>query len=85
MEMLLEIDADVNEADLEEWTALHFAADRERKKHVELLIKADSNINATTMDGVSPLELAIWHGFEKIELLLLEAGAVQIICPLLVL
>lgn len=77
MEMLLEMDADVNKADVEGWTALHFAADRKRKKFAVLLIKAGANINATTTDGVSPLDLAIWHGFEETEQQLLEAGAVQ--------
>ncbi len=67
---------DINAADEDGQTALHFAADRKSLDCLSKLIKAGANVNAVDCDGFGVLQIALSSGLnvESIRLLL-EAGA----------
>jgi ankyrin repeat protein len=72
---LLEAGADVNAAQVDGTTALHWAAYHEDAVAVALLLRAGANGNAVNRYGVPPLTQACRNGNAAIVKLLLEAGA----------
>src|SRR5215475_13852618 len=72
---LLQTGADVNAAQVDGTTALHWAAYNDDADTVALLLRAKANVNAVNRYGVLPLELACTNGSAAIVKLLLEAGA----------
>jgi ankyrin repeat protein len=67
--------ADVNAADPDGSTALHWAADRGEPQLTELLLRSGANVAAATRYGVKPLSLAAANGNARTIELLLKAGA----------
>ena len=68
--------ADVNVAQGDGMTALHWAADRGDSAMTELLLKAHANVNAITRDaGYTPLHLASRKASAAVVRALLQAGA----------
>ena len=55
---LIDAKANVNATDPEGKTALHWAAERNRKDLIELLVKAGAAVNLRTKGGVTPLDYA---------------------------
>lgn len=73
---LLREGADVNAAQADGMTALHWAAVRNHPEMVEILLYAGATVRARTrLGGYSPLHLAARNGSTGTALLLLEAGA----------
>src|SRR6478672_7707830 len=72
---LLQRRADVNAAQVDGMTALHWAAYQDDVESVELLVRAGANVKAANRYGVTPLSLACTNGNEAMVELLLEAGA----------
>ena len=72
---LLRTGADVNGAQVDGTTALHWAAYNDDADSVALLIKAGANVNAVNRYGVPPLAQACINGNAAIVKLLLDAGA----------
>lgn len=58
MAALIEAKANVNAPDPEGKTALHWAAERNRKDLIELLVKAGADVNLRTKNGATPLDYA---------------------------
>ena len=76
IEALLERGADVNEAQGDGMTALHWAADHGDAEMADLLIQAGANLDAVTrLGGYTPLLIAAEEGRIDVLLALLEAGA----------
>src|SRR5262245_13083350 len=67
--------ADVNSADADGATALHWAAHRDDEETVVMLLRRQANVNVRTRLGVSPLTLACTNGNAAIVRRLLDAGA----------
>ena len=67
--------ADVNAAQVDGTTALHWAAHYDDVETVALLVKAGANVNAANRYGVPPLALASTNGNAAVVRLLLDAGA----------
>lgn len=63
---LLENGADVNIHDDDSWTSLHAAVIGKKRKCVELLLKANCDPFAETIDGLTPFQMAIEIGNDKI-------------------
>ncbi|MGB7131883.1 MAG: ankyrin repeat domain-containing protein, partial [Candidatus Sulfotelmatobacter sp.] len=59
-------------------TALSVAAARGREEVVRLLIENGANINAADLDGGTPLHWARTHGYQHIEDLLRQHGALEL-------
>eukprot|EP00210_Caulerpa_lentillifera_P009480 g9040.t1 len=57
------------------WAALHKAAFHGNAAIVELLLKANAEVDLLTSDGDTPLHVAAWKGHAHIAKLLLDAGA----------
>ena len=72
---LLRTGADVNAAQVDGTTALHWAAYHDDAEAVALLVRAGANVNAPNRYGVPPLAQACTNGNAAIVKLLLEAGA----------
>lgn len=72
---LLQTGADVNAAQVDGTTALHWAAYNDDAETVALLLKAGANVNAVNNYGVPPLAQACINGNAAIVKLLLAAGA----------
>src|SRR6185503_10153434 len=72
---LLDARADVNAAQVDGMTALHWAVYREDLETSRLLVRAGANVNAVTRYGVPPLSLACTNGNPGLVALLLDAGA----------
>ena len=68
-------DGDVNAAQVDGTTALHWAVYHDDADAVRLLVRARANANAVNRYGVPPLALASTNGNAAIVALLLEAGA----------
>ena len=66
----------VDHAQPDGMTALHWAVYHNQSTLVELLIRAKCNVNASTRYKVTPLSIAATHRETEIVKLLLEAGAV---------
>jgi ankyrin repeat protein len=72
---LLQKGADVNAAQADGTTALHWATYHEDAELVALLVKAGANVKAVNSYGVPPLADACMNGDGAVVKLLLEAGA----------
>jgi ankyrin repeat protein len=67
--------ADVNGAQLDGTTALHWAVERDDQAMAELLIRAGARVGAATREGVTPLQLAAVNGSAAMITRLIKAGA----------
>ncbi len=72
---LLQTNVDVNAAQIDGTTALHWAAYNDDAETAALLVKAKANVNAVNRYGVPPLASACTNGNAAIVKLLLDAGA----------
>jgi len=72
---LIEKHADVNAAQPDGATALHWAVYRSDKEMVDVLLRAGANPKAANREGSTPLWLASINGDARIIAALLEAGA----------
>src|SRR5579871_6745041 len=72
---LLQKKADVNAADPDGSTALHWAAHRDDLEIADALLRAGAKVNATTDLNVTPLWLASQNGSTAMVRRLLAAGA----------
>jgi uncharacterized protein len=72
---LLETGADINAAQVDGTTALHWAAYYDDAETVALLVRAGANVNAVNRYGVPPLAQACTNGNVAIVKVLLQAGA----------
>lgn len=66
---------DVNQAQADGMTALHWAAYHDNEKLVRLLVQAHANVKAVNAYGVSPLSIGCQNGSAPVVELLLDAGA----------
>jgi ankyrin repeat protein len=67
--------ADVNAAQSDGSTALHWAVERDDVEMVDLLLRAGARVTARTREGVTPLQLAATNGSAPIIDRLQKAGA----------
>jgi ankyrin repeat protein len=67
--------ADVNAAQIDGSTALHWAAERDDLEMADQLIRAGARVAARTREGVTPLQLAATNGSAPMIDRLLKAGA----------
>jgi uncharacterized protein len=67
--------ADVNAAQIDGSTALHWAAERDDLDMADQLIRAGARVSARTREGVTPLQLAATNGSASMIDRLLKAGA----------
>ena len=67
--------ADVNAAQVDGTTALHWAVDHDDLEMVDLLIRAGARVTARTREGVTPLQLAAINGSAVVIDRLLKGGA----------
>lgn len=72
---LLAARADVNTAQVDGMTALHWAVYHDEAEMAALLVRSGANVNATNFYGVPPLSLAAMNGNAALVRTLLEAGA----------
>jgi ankyrin repeat protein len=72
---LLDAGADVNAAQVDGMTALHWAVYHDDVATARMLVRAGARINAVNRYGVPPLSLAATNGNADLVKLLLEAGA----------
>jgi ankyrin repeat protein len=72
---LLATGADVNAAQVDGMTALHWAIYNDDAETAGLLVRSRANVNATNRYGVPPLSLACTNGNATLVRLLLDAGA----------
>jgi ankyrin repeat protein len=72
---LLATGADVNAAQVDGMTALHWAVYNDDAETAGLLVRSRANVNATNRYGVPPLVLACTNGNATLVRLLLDAGA----------
>jgi ankyrin repeat protein len=72
---LLKQKADVNAAEADGTTALHWAAHANNLELTRLLLRAGANVNAVNRYGVAPLRLAVEAGNAALADALLAAGA----------
>src|SRR5262249_50608373 len=72
---LLDKGADVNAAQIDGTTALHWAVYNDDGETAGLLVKRGANVNAVNRYGVPPLSLACTNGDANLVKLLLDAGA----------
>ena len=72
---LLDAGADVNAAQADGTTALHWAVYNDDADTVQLLMRSRANVNAVNRYGVPPLSLACTNGNAELVKLLLAAGA----------
>jgi ankyrin repeat protein len=67
--------ADVNMAQIDGTTALHWAVERDDLEMADVLIRAGARVTARTREGVTPLQLAATNGSAAMLDRLLKAGA----------
>jgi uncharacterized protein len=72
---LLARKVDVNAAERDGTTALHWAVNRDDLQAVDLLVRAGANVRAANRYGVTPLQLACTNGSAAVAERLLKAGA----------
>lgn len=72
---LLEASADVNTAQVDGMTALHWATRHDDQEVAELLLEAGADASAANRYGVTPLTIACINGSGPVVELLLDAGA----------
>ncbi len=75
LRVLLQKNVNVNAADVDGTTALHWASYHDDAESADLLIRAGASVNAATDLGVTPLWTASLNGSEAMVRRLLEAGA----------
>lgn len=75
IKQLLTDDADVNTAQVDGTTALHWAAYNDDLETATVVVKSGANVNATNRYGVLPLSLACTNGNALLVKLLLDADA----------
>jgi ankyrin repeat protein len=75
VQKLLQSKADVNAAQVDGATALHWAVYREDTQMVDSLIRAGANVKAANREGVTPLAMASLYGNPVIIDRLVKAGA----------
>jgi uncharacterized protein len=75
VQVLLKQKVDINTAEADGFTALHWAAQRNDLRLVELLLGAGANAGASTRYNITPLYLAAVNGSAGIMERLLKAGA----------
>ena len=75
MRALIQKKADVNAAEADGTTALHWASYRDDLESADLLIRAGAKVNAANDLGVTPLWTASQNGSAAMVRRLLEAGA----------
>ncbi len=75
VQRLVQEKVDVNAAEPDGTTALHWASYRDDAASAELLIRAGANVNAANDLGATPLWTASLNGSAALVRLLLEAGA----------
>lgn len=75
VQRLLGAGADVNAAQVDGMTALHWAVSRSNAAMTRTLLDAGADVNAATMYGVRPLSLACENGSPEIVRMLLEKKA----------
>lgn len=73
--VLVEDRVDLNQAQVDGMTALHWAAYHDDLETAQLLVRAKANVKATNRYGVTPLSLACTNGAVAMVALLLDAGA----------
>jgi ankyrin repeat protein len=67
--------ADVNAAQVDGTTALHWAVERDDVEMADLLLDARARVGARTREGVTPLQLAATNGSAVMIARLIRAGA----------
>ena len=72
---LLQQRADVNTAQVDGMTALHWVAHHDDLEGASLLVRAGADVKAASRYGVTPLSLACTNGNADMVALLLKAGA----------
>src|SRR2546428_4065495 len=72
---LLQKKADVNAAQVDGTTALHWAVRADDLETADLLIRAGANVSAANRDGVTPMRLAATNGNAPMIQKLIKAGA----------
>ena len=72
---LLAKGADVNAAQVDGMTALHWAVNNDDAEMAGLLVRSRANVSATNRYGVPPLSIACTNGNATLVRLLLDAGA----------
>jgi ankyrin repeat protein len=72
---LLQKKADVNAAQVDGSTALHWAVYHDNVQAADLLLAAGANVKAVTREGVTPLSMATLYGSVPMVERLLKAGA----------
>ena len=72
---LIQEGVDVNEAQIDGATALHWAAQWDDMRTARRLIRAGADVNAANRTGATPLQLAAINGSADMLEILLEAGA----------
>ena len=72
---VLQHGADVDAADAQQRTALHFAATNNRFDAIDALVEAGASIEARDGDGATPLHLAAWHVNAQALAAILKHGA----------
>jgi len=72
---LLQRKADVNAAQVDGSTALHWAVYHDNGQAADLLLAAGANVKAVTREGVTPLSMATLYGSVPMVERLLKAGA----------
>jgi ankyrin repeat protein len=72
---LLQQHADVNAAQVDGMTALHWAAYQNDSETVQLLVRSGANVKAANRYGITPLTLAVTNGNAGMVELLLKSGA----------
>ena len=66
VQYLIDNGADVNLQDDDGWTSLHAAVCGKRKKCLVLLLKADCDPFAENFDGLTPFQMAVEMGIDKL-------------------
>ena len=75
LRVLLQKKADVNAAQVDGSTALHWAVYHDNVQAADLLLAAGANVKAVTREGVTPLSMATLYGSVPMVERLLKAGA----------
>ena len=75
MQLLIDKGADLEAVDKYGWTALHFAAESDKKETAEILLKAKPDLlDEKSSQGVTALHIAAHHGKTAVLQLLIDKG-----------